>query len=152
MRRRPSARLLIEDPSRRVLLFHFVHSQGALAGQHYWATPGGGLEEGETFEQAAIRELHEECGIRVDSIGEPLAQRQFELQLPDGEWVIADEQYYRVRVADRGLARDGWTALETEVIAEQRWWAREELLQATETVYPEDIVDLLGSGATWRST
>jgi len=55
---------LVVDLSGRILLFRFVHRIGALAGQDYWATPGGGVEDGETFEQAAIRELEEETGIR----------------------------------------------------------------------------------------
>src|SRR6516162_886084 len=50
MRRRRSARLLIVVPAGRVLLFRFVFKNGALAGEDYWATPGGGVEEGETFE------------------------------------------------------------------------------------------------------
>ena len=98
MRRRPSARLLITDPAGRVLLFRFVHKKGALAGQSYWATPGGGLEDGETFAQAAVRELREETGIQLESVGEPVTRNEFELQLPDGEWVIADEEYFRVRI------------------------------------------------------
>ena len=85
MRRRPSARLLIIDDAGRVLLFRFVHHEGALAGQDYWATPGGGVEEGETFEQAAIRELEEGTGIRAENVGPEVAQREFALQLPDGE-------------------------------------------------------------------
>ncbi len=31
----------------------------------YWVLPGGGLEAGESFEEAASRELNEETGIRA---------------------------------------------------------------------------------------
>jgi 8-oxo-dGTP pyrophosphatase MutT (NUDIX family) len=34
-------------------------------GRHYFAFPGGGVDEGETDEQAAVREAEEELGIRV---------------------------------------------------------------------------------------
>lgn len=34
-------------------------------GRHYFAFPGGGVDEGETDEQAAIREAEEELGIKV---------------------------------------------------------------------------------------
>lgn len=34
-------------------------------GLHYFSIPGGGVEPGETPEEAAIRELYEELGIRV---------------------------------------------------------------------------------------
>jgi len=40
------------------------------AGRTYYLFPGGGVEEGETPEQAAIREAHEELGVEVE-LGEP---------------------------------------------------------------------------------
>lgn len=35
-------------------------------GRHYFSFPGGGVDEGETDEQAAVREAEEELGIRVE--------------------------------------------------------------------------------------
>jgi 8-oxo-dGTP pyrophosphatase MutT (NUDIX family) len=143
MRRRPSARLLILDSAGRVLLFHFVHKTGALAGQDYWATPGGGLEEGETFEQAAIRELEEETGIRAKNAGPQVAQRAFVLRLPDGEHVMADERFFLIEAKEGYLSRDGWTTQEAEVMADHRWWSQDELAQTSATVWPQDLLVML---------
>lgn len=35
------------------------------AGKHYFSFPGGGVDEGETYEQAAVREMEEELGLQV---------------------------------------------------------------------------------------
>ena len=46
------------------------------AGMHYFVFPGGGVDEGETHEQAAIRETLEELGIAV-----MIKQKVAEIQL-----------------------------------------------------------------------
>jgi 8-oxo-dGTP pyrophosphatase MutT (NUDIX family) len=139
---------LIIEPAGRVLLFRFVFKRGALAGEDYWATPGGGVEEGETFEQAAIRELREETGIRVESAGPPVGQREFVLQLSDGERVVADERFFRIEAKEATLSRDEWTAGEMEVIVAHRWWSRDELSQTSEIVWPENLIDMLPEAGT----
>lgn len=142
MRRRPSSRLLVVDPAERVLLFRFVHRRGALTGRDFWATPGGGLEDGESFEQAAVRELFEETGVRVVAVGEPVARREFPMRMPDGEMVLADERLYLVR-AEGTLSRAGWTDEEHEAMREHRWWSLEELEATGDVVYPEDLAAIL---------
>ena len=66
MRQRPSSRILIINPLNKVLLFNFTFDVGPLKGQDFWATPGGGLENNESYRQAAQRELFEETGLTID--------------------------------------------------------------------------------------
>ena len=148
MRRRLSARLLIVNDEGRLLLFRFVHRTGALAGQDFWATPGGGVEDGETMEQAAVRELAEETGLQRTSVGPEVARREVAFQLPDGEHVVSDERYFLVRVTDDSLSRTNWTAFEREVMVGHRWWSREELAQTAATVWPENLLAMLDSAGS----
>ncbi len=53
------------------------------AGTHYFVFPGGGVDAGETPEQAAIRETDEELGLRV-----AITRRVAEIQIGDSR------QYY----------------------------------------------------------
>jgi 8-oxo-dGTP pyrophosphatase MutT (NUDIX family) len=143
MRKRPSSRLLIVNSDQQVLLFRYVHKKGPLAGQDFWSTPGGGIEHGETFQQAAIRELKEETGMTRELVGEPVAERAFVMQMPDGEFVESHEQYFLVASDVAMSSRDGWTDEETEVIADHRWWSKDELRHTTEIVWPENLVEML---------
>ncbi len=147
MRERKAARLLVISPSQAVLLFRFVHKDGALAGQNYWATPGGGVEAGETFEAAAMRELREETGIEVDAVAAPVGNRTMVLMLPCGETVLAIEQYFVVHAPSEALSKAEWTTHETQVMADHHWWSATELQSTAETVWPERLLEMLqGAG------
>ncbi|MDD2056872.1 NUDIX domain-containing protein [Pseudomonas sp. GD03860] len=148
MRERKSARLLVINPSQQVLLFKFVHTDDALAGSEHWATPGGGLEEGETFQAAAIRELREETGIQVTAVADAVAERRFEMMLPSGEWVFSVEQYFVVHVENQALSRADWTEHEVKVMAEHHWWSVEELRATQQTVWPQRLIEMLCSAVS----
>jgi 8-oxo-dGTP diphosphatase len=57
--KRETGRGLVIDNGRIILMERWRD------GLHYFSVPGGGVESGETPEEAAVRELYEELGIRV---------------------------------------------------------------------------------------
>lgn len=59
---RNRAGIILIDEGRLALIER--HRQG----RHYFAFPGGGVDQGETDEQAAVREAEEELGIRVEIV------------------------------------------------------------------------------------
>ena len=150
MRERKAARLLVISPSRDVLLFKFRHKDGVLTGRTYWATPGGGLEDGETFHAAAIRELREETGIQVTTVVGPVADRRFSLLLPSGEMVLAVEQYFVVHAQNQTISSSEWTLHEAQVMADHHWWSAHELRSTGETVWPEALVEMLVDAGVFK--
>ncbi|EGY4970783.1 NUDIX domain-containing protein [Salmonella enterica subsp. enterica serovar Derby] len=140
MRIRPSSRLIIISPENQVLLFFFSHENDALNGKSYWATPGGGLESNESFEQAALRELREETGIIKNDVGPQVATRSFPMMLPSGETVLAEEHFFIVNVEKTDTDKTGWSNNERKVIRDQYWWTLEELQLTKETIFPRDLI------------
>ena len=69
MRNRASAFVLNGD---YILLFHRFKN-----GHEYYAVPGGGVEPGETPEQAAVRELKEETSLDV-TLGEKIGELEMD--------------------------------------------------------------------------
>jgi 8-oxo-dGTP diphosphatase len=60
-RRRASAIIIA---AQKILLIHRKNSERG----EYYIFPGGGIEEGETPEQTAIRELKEEGGVEISNL------------------------------------------------------------------------------------
>ena len=61
---RPAARVLLLDAQDRVLLFRFDAGDRPA----FWATPGGAIDPGESYADAAKRELREETGLDPEHV------------------------------------------------------------------------------------
>lgn len=124
---RHAARVLLLDRHNQVLLFR---CQEPGAGRAFWITPGGGLEAGETHEQAAERELYEETGLSGVPIGPCIWTRTHTFPWL-GKMYRQHERFFLVRVDGHEVDRGAHTQEELQVLTHHRWWSAEKIKQAT---------------------
>ncbi|HEV8128569.1 MAG TPA: NUDIX domain-containing protein [Candidatus Eisenbacteria bacterium] len=142
MKIRKSARIVVINPVGAVLLlrYHDIRSVDPRWPElhAYWVTPGGGVEEGETFESAAIRELEEETGIERSEVGPQIWSREVDL-LDNGELKRHVERYFVVRCEAPRILRNRTK----EKIEEMRWWTLNEMRASTEIFLPQGFAGLV---------
>jgi 8-oxo-dGTP pyrophosphatase MutT (NUDIX family) len=136
---RLAARVLVIDPAGHVLLLRGIDPARPEAGS-WWLTPGGGVDEGETIEDAARRELREETGLVVDDVGLPLFERRVVFEFEESHF-DQTEHFFCVRTDRFALDRSEWTDIEQRSVLEHRWWSLAELIETDEQVYPEALAE-----------
>jgi 8-oxo-dGTP pyrophosphatase MutT (NUDIX family) len=149
--RRTSARIVLLDDDGCVLLF--CGSDPALPDGSdgpaplWWFTVGGAAQAGETLPQAAVRELAEETGLRVDPaemIG-PVWRRDAVIDF-NGSVIRSEEMFFIHRTRRFEPSAAGRTGLERAYIHGHRWCDAtmiSELVAKGETVYPLQLGELL---------
>jgi ADP-ribose pyrophosphatase YjhB (NUDIX family) len=135
---REAVRALIVDPAENTLLVRFEWPDKTV-----WAPPGGGVEPGESPEDAMARELAEEVGLRGCEIGPCVWTRTHWFDEMPG-WGGQSERIYLVRTESFDPAPE-WSVeqLAGEGMTGMRWWSRRELENATELFAPRELQRLL---------
>lgn len=136
---RNAARALILDESDRLLLFRAIMISTRRA---VWITPGGGLHEGETWEEAVAREIFEETGQRDLVVGPCVWVRSHTFEW-EGRLLEQRERYFVVRCPTFDISRDHHTEEELTFLTEHRWWTVPELAGSKEYFSPRKIATFL---------
>ncbi|SFC61660.1 ADP-ribose pyrophosphatase YjhB, NUDIX family [Parapedobacter composti] len=112
----------------------FIHRLGK------WDLPKGKVDEGESMKKAAVREVSEECGIKVDYLGQKILTTYHAYQMK-GELVLKKTNWYEMGVNKIPKLKPQVE----EDITEAIWLAKEKFTKIRENTYPliEDILDTI---------
>jgi 8-oxo-dGTP pyrophosphatase MutT (NUDIX family) len=143
---RQAVKLLLLDEDDRLLL---IHSRDPRTGVECWYPVGGGIEAGESLQDAAVREAYEETGLCDLPVGTPVWWRDHTYEYDDRRYDV-HEEWLLHRVAHFDPTPAALTEYESRTIAGFRWWSPDELRRTTATVFPPQLgcllIDLLTRG------
>ncbi len=143
---RRAARIVVFSPSGKTLLLH--GRDGHDPNHQWWFTVGGGIEDGETPKQAALRELREETGLVAsihDLLG-PVIRRDAHFAFSN---ILArqSEEFFLLYLQGEpdSLSTEQQTGSERKLVDGWRWFSPSQLrtLAQRETVYPAVLPDLV---------
>lgn len=142
---RRAVRLVVLDAEHKLLLFRTREPYLPELGM-WWELPGGGIDPGETYLDAAVRELCEETGLVVarSQVGSPTWRRRAAFRHRSVR-NLQDEVVVTARLTVPGPAIDesGRMDYEKEDYVDHRWWRVAEVVGSRERFYPGRLPSLL---------
>jgi 8-oxo-dGTP pyrophosphatase MutT (NUDIX family) len=133
---RQAARLVVVSSLGRLLLLRLEPESR----DGFWVTPGGGLDEGESFEEAAARELFEEVGRDDLTVGPCVWTQKVAFTWDD--WRVTQfERSYLVQAEEEFDSRAVEPGIEP--ITGSAWFGVDDLNVTDEVIYPTGIGALL---------
>ena len=138
---RLTSRILLFDRDDRILLF--LTKAPDTSGAARWLTPGGGVDAGETHEQAAVRELFEETGLVVADLGAPVWAHDFDVMWDAADHSTGHAVFYRHVVDAFEPSSTHWTDDEKVDVLAHRWWSVDDLTATDDPYEPAELPELV---------
>lgn len=136
------SRILLFDESDAILLMRTASPLLATPVVR-WLTPGGGVEDHESHHEGALRELFEETGLQLTSLGEPVWTMHGESHFADGTRQTTYAEFFVARTPRFDPVHDNWMENEHVDITDIRWWTLGELESTEESYAPLDLTDIV---------
>jgi TDG/mug DNA glycosylase family protein len=136
---RPGVRALLLDEDRI-----FLHRFTALRDPGIWIAPGGGVDEGETDEDALVRELREELSLDRVAVG-PWVWYRRHIWAWRGAIFDSRERFALATVDPARIVPTGHDSVVvgSDYVEEHRWWAVDEIAQSDDVFAPRRFAEEL---------
>ena len=138
---RPTARVLLLDEEDRIFLIYTDGEMSGIGLPNVWLTPGGGVESGESYEEAALRELVEEVALDHVALGPCIWLRTFPFAR-DGVRYAKQERYFVCRVDHFEI--DGAAQVDVANVVGYKWWSADEIEASSDLFASRTLGRLLG--------
>lgn len=102
-----------------------------------WDLPKGKLEAGESKKEGAVREVEEECGIKVSKLGEKIC-KTYHVYTMKKEVVLKKTYWYDMKYK----GNDKLKPQKEEGITDVRWFKKEDVDPILQNTFPS-IIDVL---------
>lgn len=137
---RRTARVLLLDELDRILLFQGQDPSNL--SDIFWCPVGGGIEPGESPEDAAKREVREETGLIDFDLGSHVWNREDKYSFNGRDYQVS-ETWFLSHVSSFEIDTSALSDLERVSFVQYRWWTQSELDVTTEIMTPRQLAPLL---------
>jgi len=97
-----------------------------------WDLPKGKVESHEKMKEAAVREVEEECGIKIDYLGKKIQTSYHTYYLRNGDFILKQTNWYEM-----GVNKIPKLIPQTEEdITKAEWLDKHSLKQVKQNTYP----------------
>jgi 8-oxo-dGTP pyrophosphatase MutT (NUDIX family) len=96
-----------------------------------WDLPKGKIEKGEGIEEAAVREVEEECGIKVKKLGKKIG-KTYHAYIYKGQVVLKKSYWFKMKCE----GQDKLKPQREEGITDARWFTPDKLNTITKNTFP----------------
>lgn len=142
MKIRKSARAIVINNKNQMFLFQYMFDY-LEDSKAIWITPGGSLEEGESFDDALKREVYEELGVQLTKECPEVYYRNPIYTLQSGEKVQSVEKFFLVALEEESFSFVHWTESEKKRMLAGKWWSEEEIEKSEDEFFTKDILRIM---------
>jgi len=96
-----------------------------------WDLPKGKIEKGEKIKEAAVREVEEECGIKVKKLGKKIG-KTYHAYIYKGEIVIKKSYWFKMKCE----GQDKLKPQKEEGITDARWFTQDKMGVIEKNTFP----------------